>query len=132
MAEYITKQNIADALFSDGHMDDVVFSANDICRIVDDIPAADVRPVVRCRDCIWYHPAHVLLNDGTERHYNESDGDGLIRGLVSCDVGINVGGQCEYEKYGGYDVDKTVFRSPDDFCSRGNCGADMRGDDHAG
>ncbi|MBQ9646974.1 MAG: hypothetical protein IJV43_01260 [Oscillospiraceae bacterium] len=47
MAEYITKKSVADALFSDEHMDDVVFSANHICRIVANLPATDVRPVVR-------------------------------------------------------------------------------------
>ena len=49
MTEYIPKRAIADALFSDEHMDDIVLSANDVCRIVNNLPAADVRPVVRGR-----------------------------------------------------------------------------------
>ena len=57
MAEYITKKSVADALFSDEHMDDVVFSANHICRIVANLPATDVRPVVRCKNCIHHYYA---------------------------------------------------------------------------
>lgn len=41
----------------------------------------------------------------------------LGTGLVTSEYGINVGGQCERNRY---DVDdKTVFCGPDDFCSHG-------------
>lgn len=43
--------------------------------------------------------------------------DTLGTGLVTSEYGINVGGQCERNRYDA--DDKTVFCGPDDFCSRG-------------
>lgn len=74
----------------------------------------NMRLVVLCKDCVYYNPPHILLNNGTERPYTKEDDD-----IVSIDVGINVGGKCEVDKYSGYDCDKTVFRKEDDFCSKG-------------
>lgn len=32
----------------------VVAAIDTVCQIIDDMPAADVVPVVRCRDCIYW------------------------------------------------------------------------------
>ena len=73
----------------------------------------NIKKVIFCKDCVYYNPPHILLNDGTERPYTENDDF-----FVSIDVGINVGGKCEVDKYSGYDCDKTVFRKESDFCSQ--------------
>lgn len=77
-------------------------------------------PVVRCKDCIYWKPPHVLQNDGTEREYNpETDIDDLGLLMVTTDVGINIGGQCYVDHNRGYAEDKVVFRNENDFCSKG-------------
>ena len=84
------------------------------------IPTVDAVEVVRCKACIHYHKAHVLCPDGTEKDFSEFPHEELDPfGFVSLKHGINVGGMCEFEKNCGYDVDKSVYRNPDDFCSRG-------------
>lgn len=85
--------------------------------------------VVRCENCIYYHSPHVLLDDGTELSYDServkeyikkrNERRELFSDFVGIDLGINVGGKCEYEKNTGYDDDKTVYRNEKDFCSRG-------------
>ena len=72
-------------------------------------------------ECVYYHKAHVLCNDGVERDISELPKEALdFTGTsVTAKYGINVGGQCELEKNCGYAEDKSVFRNPNDFCSRG-------------
>lgn len=80
----------------------------------------DVVKVVRCKNCIYYHPAHVLTDSGEEKGYEDMQPeafDPLGTGLVTSEYGVNVGGQCERNRYDA--DDKTVFCGPDDFCSRG-------------
>lgn len=77
--------------------------------------------LIRCNDCIFWKPEHVKQNDGTERPYTEEEkhgGDFLICPCVSTSVGINIGSQCFVEYNKGWNEDKTVFRSKDDYCSR--------------
>ena len=53
MAEYIDKEQLLSDLYSkqdDENLDVMLEIAN--------FPAADVAPVVRCRDCKWYESAH--------------------------------------------------------------------------
>ena len=76
--------------------------------------------VVRCKDCVYYHKAHVLCPDGTEKDFSEFPHEELAPfEFVSAKYGINVSGKCELEKNCGYEVDKSVYREPNDFCSRG-------------
>lgn len=86
-------------------------------------PKADAVPVVRCKDCVYYHKPHVQRKDGTECDISEVPDEYKpwpLTNLCTGDYGINVGGKCEYDNsYAPYDDDKTVFRQPDDFCSRG-------------
>ena len=99
-----------------------------IAYYIDNAPTIDAVPVVRCKDCIYYHKRHVLLDDGTEVDYDSEivkeylkskRNDCLFDGYVGSDLGINVGGKCEYDKNNGYIEDKTVHRNEDDFCSKG-------------
>lgn len=93
-------------------------------------PTIDAVPVVRCGECANYKKRHVLTNDGQEKSYEEMPeeafGD-LNDGYVTHEYGINVGGKCMLDCGRGYPVDKSVFRSPNDFCSYG---LKMDGDPH--
>lgn len=79
-----------------------------------------LQELVRCKDCIYWKPPHVRLNDGKQRAYKESDRDNNPYGMkdVMMDVGINIGGKCWVDHNAGYSEDKRVFRSRNDFCSR--------------
>ena len=91
----------------------------------------DVEPVVRCKDCACYKKRHVLTADGEEKSYEEMPPEafgGLDDMYVTMEYGINVGGKCMLDEGRGYPVDKSVFRSPNDYCSYG---IRMDGDPHA-
>lgn len=90
----------------------------------------DAVPVVRCKDCINYKKRHVLTADGEEKSYEEMPPEafgGLDDMYVTMEYGINVGGKCMLDEGRGYPVDKSVFRSPNDYCSYG---VRMDGDPH--
>lgn len=88
--------------------------------------------VVRCGECIYYHKAHVLCNDGTEKDFSEfpQEAFGSLGYGVTAEYGINVGGKCELETNCGYAVDKSVFRQPNDFCSYGEKRKEYEKEDH--
>ena len=44
-----------------------IYCANDVLDDIDEQPTVDAVEVVRCKDCIWYHKAHIKCNDGTEK-----------------------------------------------------------------
>lgn len=84
--------------------------------------AVDAVPVVRCRDCMFFQERHVRTEDGQMKSYDEFPPEAFSRlgtGDVTSDYGINVGSQCLVDCNRGYGEDKTVFRQPDDYCSRG-------------
>lgn len=57
MAEYIDR-NVAIARVTALEVKEPFATMLDVRRDLADIPAADVAPVVRCRDCKWYESAH--------------------------------------------------------------------------
>lgn len=83
------------------------------------IPAADVAPVVRCKDCVYWQKPQILLDDGTYRDYLPGEYESGPLGLgVTVDVGINVGSFCA--KYNTDHQNRIPqFMKPDDFCSKG-------------
>ena len=85
-------------------------------------PTIDAVPVVRCRECVFFRERHVRTKDGQMKSYDEFPPEAFSRlgtGDVTSDYGINVGSQCLVDCNRGYGEDKTVFRQPDDYCSRG-------------
>lgn len=90
--------------------------------VLDDIEyyaAADVAPVVRCRDCVYWQKPQIMLGDGTYRDYLPGEYESGPFGLgVTADVGINIGAYCAK-----YDTDHQnripQFMGPDDYCSKG-------------
>ena len=88
---------------------------------IDNAPTVDAEPVVRCKDCVYYHKAHIERKDGTECDISEVPEEFIpVPGMCNSDYGINVGGKCEYDNIEmPYVEDKSVFRGENDFCSRG-------------
>lgn len=77
---------------------------------------ADFVKVVRCKDCVWFVPEHIKLNDGTTRPY--TDEEKKLPCGVTAEVGINVGSYClrkGYCKENGI----PVWFQENDFCSYG-------------
>jgi len=70
----------------------------------------DAVRVVRCKDCVWFEPKHILHNDGTIAYVAE-DAES-----VTIDVGINCQATCRRYSY----IDNLfVSDSGNDYCSRG-------------
>ena len=104
--EYIDRQAALDAL-CDGTFEDAEMS-------IRSIPAADVAPVVRCKNCIYWKDRHIKLDDGTERPYTEEELQEFC-GMVPLSIGINVSSYCTRVEL----EDTNFWCGPDDFCSKG-------------
>lgn len=136
MDEYISREATAKAFcekckgYYDGHC---VHRGECDIDVIKNAPAADVQPVGRCKDCIYFKPAHVRYADGSEKAYSEFPEEAFEPNFglgVTNEYGINVGSQCVYDEWcGGYIDDKTVFRKEDDFCSRFKSGGRKDGDE---
>lgn len=95
---------------------------DDMINLAEDSCAVDAVQVVRCKDCIYFKERHVLTPDGQEKSYAEmpQEAFGSLGNVgVTSGYGINVCSQCIVDCGRGYGEDKTVFREPGDFCSRG-------------
>ena len=80
---------------------------------------ADVRPVVLCRDCIYWQKPQVWQNDGTFRDYEPGEYEkGSIFGGVSLEVGINYGSFCALYNQ-NHENEIPQFMGENDFCSKG-------------
>lgn len=93
------------------------------CEYLQSRPTIDAVEVVRCRECIYFRDEHVLTPDGKRKSYSEFPPEAFggcfkIKSVTS-GYGINVGSQCLVDCNKGYGEDKSVFRQPDDYCSRG-------------
>ena len=93
--------------------------ADDMLSLVDDVLSVDAVPVVRCKDCVFFKDRHVLTRDGQEKSYAEMPKEALDGMFATSEYGINVGSQCLVDCGKGYVDDKSVYREPGDFCSRG-------------
>lgn len=76
----------------------------------------DMVEVVRCKDCKYFIPKHIKLDDGTTRAYTEEE-KRLPLG-VSGDVGINCGSRCMRHLYWEENSIPFWFQE-NDFCSYG-------------
>ena len=98
-----------------GFQQGITFALSDVATI----PAADVRPVVLCKDCVYWQKPQVKLNDGTYRDYKPGEYEnGSLFGGVTVDVGINIGSFCA--KYNTEHQNSIPqFMGENDFCSKG-------------
>ena len=119
MTEYIERDAILESIAKKhGTRNDVEEkTALDIWDDIKKIPAADVVPVVRCKDCRHFQPAFVLTSDGERRPYTEEEKQSGF-GLVSAEKGINCGSRCE--RFGCWEQNSIpVWFSENDYCSYG-------------
>lgn len=86
---------------------------------IEELPVADAVEVVRCKDCQYWRDAYVKENDGTERQYRDDDVDPLGMMGVTIDIGSNIWSMCLLENNCGWELNKSIFRNENDFCSRG-------------
>lgn len=83
--------------------------------------------IIRCGECVYYDPPHVE-NNGMRYEYAEMPKDAfdeLGTGLVDVGYGINVGGRCCRDYNAGYNDDKRVYVTENNYCGR----AERRTDD---
>lgn len=114
MADYIDKWQAA-ANLMDAHLKDTA-KAVDAIQFME---VADVRPVVLCKDCVYWQKPQVKQNDGTYRDYEPGEYEnGSPFGGVTSDVGINIGSFCAL-----YNTEHQnripQFMGENDFCSKG-------------
>lgn len=112
MAEYIERE----AVLRDWPLCD---EPADAYQFIRGFPAADVRPVVVCKDCVYWQKPQVWQNDGTFRDYEPGEYEkGSIFGGVSLEVGVNYGSFCAlYNK--NHENEIPQFMGENDFCSKG-------------
>jgi len=83
------------------------------------IEALEQPEIIHCRECGYWKPPHIVLNDGRQRLYKDGECDSdPFEMFVSSDVGLNVGGKCWREYNSGYGRDMRVFRDEWNFCSK--------------
>lgn len=85
-------------------------------RYIKRVPAADVAPVVRCKDCKWFVPKHILMDDGSTREYTEEEKK-LPLGVPG-NVGINCGSRC-MRHISWLENSVPVWVQENDYCSYG-------------
>lgn len=86
MAEYIEREAAKRAFFK-GH--EFVYYGTDVYERLDDIPAADVVPVVRCKDCEYSVEAWV-----NEKGFLICPASGMdITGDDYCSYGVKMGAE---------------------------------------
>jgi len=79
-----------------------------------------VTEIVHCGECAYYDPPHVK-NNGVRYEYAEMPKeafDELGTGLVSTEYGVNIGGRCTRDYNAGYDDDKRVYVTENNYCGR--------------
>lgn len=78
MAEYIDKDELLSYLYN------LQDEPHDIAIEIAQFPAADAAPVVRCKDCTYYHPALCALPDGSGANW------GVCEKLLDSDTEDNI------------------------------------------
>ena len=89
---------------------------------VSEMENADVVEVVRCKGLLVLSQRltyFVMMEQKRIFRRFPKESIDFTGGFVTSKYGINMGGKCELEKNCGYAEDKSVFREPNDFCSRG-------------
>lgn len=114
MADYIDKESLLHKIGQIPIAWEYGQAVKDIYDMVKNEPAAEVAPVVRCKNCIYWKDRHIKLDDGTERPYTEEELQEFC-GMVPLSIGINVSSYCTRVKL----EDTNFWCGPDDFCSKG-------------
>lgn len=89
---------------------------NRLAELEDKIENGTLKEIVRCKDCVYFQPAFVEMENKERRPYTEEE---IKNGkIVSMEQGINCGSRCERYRY--WDNNSIpVWFNENDFCSYG-------------
>ena len=87
-----------------------------IAELKDKIENRTLKEVVRCKDCVYFQPEYVEMENKERRPYTKEE---IKNGkFVSLEKGINCGSRCE--RFGYWDENQyPVWFNENDFCSYG-------------
>ena len=85
-------------------------------ELEDKIENGTLKKVVRCKDCVYFQPEYVEMENKKRRPYTEEE---IKNGkFVSLEKGINCGSRCE--RFGYWEKNSyPVWFNENDFCSYG-------------
>ena len=87
-----------------------------LAELEDKIENGTLQEVIRCKDCVYFQPEYVEMENGERRPYTEQE---IKNGkLVSLVKGINCGSRCERFRYWEKNP-YPVWFNENDFCSYG-------------
>lgn len=99
-----------------GNYDRFIETYNRLAELEDKIENGTLKEVVRCKDCVYFQPEYVEMENKKRRPYTEEE---IKNGkFVSLEKGINCGSRCErfwYWEKNSY----PVWFNENDFCSYG-------------
>lgn len=89
---------------------------NRLTELEDKIENGTLKEVVRCKDCVYFQPEYVEMENKKRRPYTEEE---IKNGkFVSLEKGINCGSRCE--RFGYWEKNSyPVWFNENDFCSYG-------------
>ena len=87
-----------------------------LAELEDKIENGTLKEVVRCKDCVYFQPEYVEMENKKRRPYTEEE---IKNGkFVSLEKGINCGSRCE--RFGYWEKNSyPVWFNENDFCSYG-------------
>lgn len=90
--------------------------AERLALLEDKIENGTLKEVVRCKDCVYFQPEYVEMENKERRPYTEEE---IKNGkFVSMEKGINCGSRCE--RFGYWEKNSyPVWFNENDFCSYG-------------
>ena len=90
--------------------------AERLAILEDKIENGTLKEVVRCKDCVYFQPEYVEMENKERRPYTEEE---IKNGkFVSFEKGINCGSRCE--RFGYWEKNSyPVWFNENDFCSYG-------------
>ena len=90
--------------------------AERLALLEDKIDNGTLKEVVRCKDCVYFQPEYVEMENKKKRPYTEEE---IKNGkYVSLEKGINCGSRCE--RFGYWEKNSyPVWFNENDFCSYG-------------
>ena len=90
--------------------------AERLAILEDKIENGTLKEVVRCKDCVYFQPEYVEMENKERRPYTEEE---MKNGeFVSIEKGINCGSRCE--RFGYWEKNSyPVWFNENDFCSYG-------------
>lgn len=87
-----------------------------LAELEDKIEQGTIKKVIRCKDCVYFQPDYVEMENKERRPYTEEE---IKNGkIVTIEKGINCGSRCERFWYWGKNQ-YPVWFNENDFCSYG-------------